>query len=240
MAEEQQWLALGQITTESPQPPDRFIEAAAKSVPAILADVKLNSDGTVSLESIGLIRQLRKLGHTSAASDWAILRLLKSEYLTAIPKFSTWFDPGGFPILRRPTAQQLRARTLAHQAAQQMVVTFSPHAEFSVDSLEVFATEALWQWWRDFEDAQEVGERAYDEAAGSKTHHSPKRRGRKKADYATQEKENRIFDAWKRARDSGASKAQFASDQGMPEAELNRLIERVSKRKSRSEESFGQ
>jgi hypothetical protein len=62
-----------------------------------------------------------------------------------------------------------------------------------------------------------------------------KRRGRKKADYRTIQKEAAIAEEWARARDAGEYKVAFAKRKGMKREELDALLDRVRKRKSPSE-----
>ena len=62
-----------------------------------------------------------------------------------------------------------------------------------------------------------------------------KRRGQKKADYETVQKEAKVAAAWKRASETGTYKADFAKDKGMTLKALDQLLDRVRKRKSRSD-----
>ena len=63
----------------------------------------------------------------------------------------------------------------------------------------------------------------------------PNRRGRKKADYETVQREAELTGEWERARDSGVYKADFAKDKGMTLKDFDRLLDRVDKRKKASE-----
>jgi hypothetical protein len=62
-----------------------------------------------------------------------------------------------------------------------------------------------------------------------------KRRGRKKADYATQKREAQIAADWEQAKNAGTYKCDFARDKGMKTADLDKLLDRVAKRKKSSE-----
>ena len=62
-----------------------------------------------------------------------------------------------------------------------------------------------------------------------------RRRGRKKADYATTQREAEIAANWKRAHEGGAYKPEWAKDNGMTEPELDAILDRVYKRKKRSD-----
>jgi hypothetical protein len=62
-----------------------------------------------------------------------------------------------------------------------------------------------------------------------------KRRGRKKADYKTVQKEAALAAEWERARDTGIYKPDFAKGKKMTARELDALLDRVAKRKRPSE-----
>jgi hypothetical protein len=59
--------------------------------------------------------------------------------------------------------------------------------------------------------------------------------GRKKANYGTVQKEAGIATKWAKARDTGIYKGDFARDNGIKKADLDRLLDRVAKRKKHSE-----
>lgn len=62
-----------------------------------------------------------------------------------------------------------------------------------------------------------------------------KPRGRKKADYETQQREAQLAADWKQAKEAGTYKADFAKKCGLTQATLDALLDRVAKRKSASE-----
>jgi hypothetical protein len=62
-----------------------------------------------------------------------------------------------------------------------------------------------------------------------------RRRGRKKADYATTQREAEIAANWKRAHEGGAYKREWVKDNGMTAQALDALLDRVYKRKTRSD-----
>ena len=62
-----------------------------------------------------------------------------------------------------------------------------------------------------------------------------RRGGRKKADFATEQKEAKLAADWQRARDAGRYKAEFAKERGMTGRQLDSLLDRVRKRKRPSE-----
>lgn len=64
---------------------------------------------------------------------------------------------------------------------------------------------------------------------------NPNRRGRRKADYETIEREAQVAADWERAREAGTYKGDFAKERGTTAGKLDALLDRVAKRKSRSE-----
>jgi hypothetical protein len=64
---------------------------------------------------------------------------------------------------------------------------------------------------------------------------SVKRSGRKKADFETIQKEGELAAAWKRAREAGVYKADFARDCKIAVSRLDALLDRVAKRNRLSE-----
>lgn len=62
-----------------------------------------------------------------------------------------------------------------------------------------------------------------------------KRSGRPKADYKTKEREAQLAADWERARDAGTYKADFAKDNKLTVRKLDALLDRVAKRKARSD-----
>lgn len=59
----------------------------------------------------------------------------------------------------------------------------------------------------------------------------PKRRGRKKADYETVQREFKLVDDWIRARDAGTPKVDFAKELEFNLKDFDALLDRVGKRK---------
>jgi hypothetical protein len=62
-----------------------------------------------------------------------------------------------------------------------------------------------------------------------------KRRGRKKANYETVQKEDALAAKWKRARAAGTCKVDFAKQNKMTLKDFDRMLNRVRKRESTSE-----
>ena len=67
------------------------------------------------------------------------------------------------------------------------------------------------------------------------TSSGPKRRGRKKANGETVKQEAKLAADWVRARDAGTYKGEFAKEAGMTQKSFDTLLDRVAKRKSRSD-----
>jgi hypothetical protein len=63
----------------------------------------------------------------------------------------------------------------------------------------------------------------------------PKPRGGRRADYEAVRREAELVVAWNRARQSGVYKADFAKANGMKLADFDLLLDRVGKRKKRSD-----
>lgn len=59
-----------------------------------------------------------------------------------------------------------------------------------------------------------------------KAESKPKKRGRPKADYDTEQQEMKILEEWEKAREAGVYQSQFAKDKGMSHKELMRLLDR--------------
>lgn len=136
-----------------------------------------------------------------------------------------------------------------------------PHPRFGRDGRsDVVAylrgeREKLLPLWRDFHDALAVAQRWIEERFGAADQSTPeganngqgavaedagnghrtparKKRGRKKAPYATVQREAELADRWKRAKESGIPKLDFAKGEGLKVKELDKLLDRVRKRKS--------
>ncbi len=82
-------------------------------------------------------------------------------------------------------------------------------------------------------DADRAAYRPGEESAGTKT--KRKRRGRKKADYETVQREAKLTADWEQARESGVYKADFAKQKDLKVNDLDALLDRVAKRKRASE-----
>lgn len=62
-----------------------------------------------------------------------------------------------------------------------------------------------------------------------------RRRGRPKANYETVAREATLAEDWEQAKQTGTHKVEFARDRGMTQKEFDQLLNRVAKRKSRSD-----
>lgn len=79
-----------------------------------------------------------------------------------------------------------------------------------------------------------------DKATGSQNGDTgTKRRGRRKADYETVQREAEIADRWKKARECGVCKVDFAHDEGTTLKKLQQLLDRDRKRQICLENQIG-
>lgn len=140
-----------------PRPPEPLIDAAARAVPPILADV--NSEWNydeVSLVASDLVQKLVKQGHTRPAASWAVHRLVGEGKLLAKPAYDE----------ARTHIRQTGTRGIPGLKAdtRHTEVTGGGHSVRSIptgrpapyDSFRVVATEALWNWWREPPTAQAI------------------------------------------------------------------------------------
>ena len=91
----------------------------------------------------------------------------------------------------------------------------------------------LWRWCDaqggDAEPAEQDNEKPLESNVASKP------RGRRKADYETVQREAKLAADWERARESRVYKTDFAKQKGMALVQLDALLDRVAKRKARSD-----
>ncbi|MCO6456487.1 MAG: hypothetical protein J5I93_14415 [Pirellulaceae bacterium] len=73
-----------------------------------------------------------------------------------------------------------------------------------------------------------------DGQSGAIASKKPPGGGKRKADYDTVQKESKLADEWNRARESRVAKADFSKSKGLKLKELDKLLDRVQKRKRRS------
>ena len=120
-----------------PQPPDSLIEAAARAVPSIMANVTPGPDGRIALVASVLTAAIHKHGHTVQAACWALHRLVCEEKLMT----DRVYDP--LPIVPGVSEGGYSVRP----------VPASRPAPFG--AFRVTATESLWKWWREIEAPKE-------------------------------------------------------------------------------------
>lgn len=141
MAEQPQSLKVERISIQSPQPPLADIEAAAKGIPGIMADLSPGLDGTVSIKSKALSYRLRNAGHTRAAADWAIRDLIAAKHLIAQPDIHYRANvSSSFTLLHKTD--------WGSQSTPNQQFDWSDR-DFPIDRITVLSTESLWAWWRD-------------------------------------------------------------------------------------------
>ncbi len=59
-------------TPATPKPPIQFVEAAARDIPSIMANVPPRHDGAIELVASHLAKRLQDAWHTLAAAQWAV------------------------------------------------------------------------------------------------------------------------------------------------------------------------
>jgi hypothetical protein len=89
--------------------------------------------------------------------------------------------------------------------------------------------------WLRWVDQRSAAEAMPSVAASDGPSRARRRRGRPAADFATIQREAALVAEWRRARESGVYKPDFAKDHGIPPKELDRLLDRVAARNSRSD-----
>ncbi|MBN2024919.1 MAG: hypothetical protein JW809_19235 [Pirellulales bacterium] len=226
-----------------PQPSDSLVDAAARAVPRVLADVKPGREKEVAVVASALIEALRKQGHTLQAACWAIHRLVGEGKLHAAPivkptPFIGTQTPGqpmkSFPGAPGPgTWKKTKAGDL------QLVIPECRSAPFH--AFRVVATESLWRWWREIEaenqragslTAGPSGAPGSPAPAGKATGRKRRRGPRPKYDA---EHDAKVARDWAAAKRQGACKNDFAREKGLSIRDLNKALTRVRKRKTRAD-----
>lgn len=357
-------------TPATPKPPTQFVEAAARDIPSIMANVAPRHDGAIELVASHLTKRLQEAGHTLAAAQWAVHQSVLAGRLqpgliefdlpsfgrvvggemrhwggrddrridwsgggkatvgvpkgkpapfdsfkvTAMKTLWTWWDSSAvdLPKQAEPAIEAGEAFTQASdddrkaradlERIQGRLQAFAKAMQEAMDDAEYKAAqEAERQRWQELAETIQAnlnwagGELAArhftppesiedwehlariveipaetirtgnltpreifacalawadrqkikaklagtsglqsdpTDAQGTAT---PKRRGRKKADYETVQKEAELAADWERARDAGIYKPDFAKDKNMTVRQLDALLDRVAKRKRPSE-----
>ncbi len=98
---------------------------------------------------------------------------------------------------------------------------------------QVFPTRKLWDWWATLRTPDDGGKPfAPCECGGAAQRNERQIKLARKRRYDPK-RDQEVFDGWRRAKDSGVQKKQFASDQKLTVRELNRLLNRHAKRQAR-------
>jgi hypothetical protein len=135
-----------------PQPPQAFIDAAARAIPAILANVdpSRNHD-EIAIVASALTGLLVKQGHTLHAACWAVHRLVGEGKLLAKPAYDprpTVINTTGSRGISGLKADTRQTHEFGGGCSVRPVPKGRP-APFSV--FRVIATDALWAWWHGLE-----------------------------------------------------------------------------------------
>lgn len=219
------------------QPPHNLVEAAAREIPPIFADHRPLPNGRVEIIGSTLLKLLQDRDHTLAAGHWAIHeavqngRLEASRFEVEPPTFGrsvggTMRHLGG-PDDRR--VELTPAKRAGSKPSADMPVPF--------DRFKVTPTELLGEWWHSWEgvepapDLKAAKEPEPTAESPLPVLAKPKKAGRKRADYETIQREATIAAEWERAKQQKVYKPDFAQSIGMTGDKLDKLLERVAKRK---------
>jgi hypothetical protein len=141
-------------TPAVPRPPATLVEAAARAIPGILANIQPDHDGAVGLESAAhLASRVQKAGHTLAAAQWAIHEAVRAGRLRAglveveLPSMGVPNPEWGGPAIRW------------HGGGRgTKVIPKGKPTPF--DCFKVVATQSLWTWWRSLDVTELGGDRS--------------------------------------------------------------------------------
>jgi hypothetical protein len=123
-------------TPAMPLPPAGLVEAAARDLPGILANVQRRHDGAIALIAAHLAQRLRDAGHTLAAAQWAIHEAVQAGRLR--PERIEMELPG-FMGLHGGFYQPF---------GEKGYIGIPQGKPAPFEAFNVVATEALWAWWR--------------------------------------------------------------------------------------------
>lgn len=121
-----------------PAPPSLFVEAAARHIPELLANVPPRTDGIVEIKAATLAEQLQQKGHTLAAAEWAIHRAIRSGELRAA--LIVW---GG--VISTGPDGRVRRNEFVTSASRPI----TPETRMQFDKFNVETTDKLWQRWHE-------------------------------------------------------------------------------------------
>jgi hypothetical protein len=128
-------------TPTMPKPPADLIQAAARKIPVILANVPQQDDGTIGMDTAAHLVALlvKKDKHTLAAAQWAIHESVLAGRL------QTGLVIVEYPSVGNPVMTSNGPKVEWHGGGQGTKMI--PRKPTPFDSFKVIATDALWAWW---------------------------------------------------------------------------------------------
>lgn len=134
-------------TPATPKPPIQFVEAAARDIPSIMANVPPRHDGAIELVASHLTKRLQDARHTLAAAEWAVHESVRAGRL----------QPGLIEV-ELPSFGRVVGGTMRHWGGpddRRMEWTGGERGTIGIpkgkpapfDNFKVTATESLWTWW---------------------------------------------------------------------------------------------
>jgi hypothetical protein len=127
-------------TPTPPRPPRTLIEAAARELPGILANVHPKHDGAIELIASHLAKRLQDAKHTLAAAQWSIHEAIQAGRLRA-----------GLVKVGMPSIVAPGPGDMVSHGGERRTIAIPKGKPAPFDSFKVTATESLWTWWRSFD-----------------------------------------------------------------------------------------
>ena len=137
-------------TPSLPKPPQGLIEAAAKAIPEILANVTIVSNLPPELKASTLVQHLRAAGHLLATAQWAICSSINEGRLRTAPLTFVLPSSGGHSAFGDLFAAD-RAPKRDSVARDVIPIELPTDKPTPFHCFKVVATEKLWRWWRALE-----------------------------------------------------------------------------------------
>jgi hypothetical protein len=148
-------------TPTLPRPPQSLIEAAAREIPGILANVQPKQDGTIELIASHLVTKLHDAKHTLAAAQWAIHEAVKDRRLEA-GRVEVYLPTYGREVGRRAMFGAPDTRHMEWTGGGKSTIAIPEGRPAPFDTFNVVATESFWAWWRTFDAGSSATDQSSD------------------------------------------------------------------------------
>jgi hypothetical protein len=139
-------------TPTLPRPSHSLIEAAARAVPYMLANLQPEHDGPIELVASDLAKRLQDAKHTLAAAHWAIHGAIRMGWLRT-GRVQTVSPSFGRRVGQRASFGRPDTRRWEWTGGEVRTIAIPEGKPAPFDSFKVVATESLWTWWRALETA---------------------------------------------------------------------------------------